>query len=114
MALSLSNIFQRPYVSQDTRSRVKRREDEQRSTTSDAQREDSGQNTKSKDYSTKYLLYEIDFYPIQIYTKTFGIFVREVENGLDLTNSWITTIINAVIYDCRILRMWRNWQTRWI
>ena len=48
MALSLSNIFQRPYVSQDTRSRVKRREDEQRSTTSDAQREDNGQNTKSK------------------------------------------------------------------
>ena len=39
------------------------------------------QNTKSKDYSTKYLLYEIDFYPIQIYTKTFGIFVREVEKA---------------------------------
>ena len=48
MSLSLSNIFQRPYVSQDTRSRVKRREKEQRSTTSDAQREENGQDTRSK------------------------------------------------------------------
>jgi hypothetical protein len=39
------------------------------------------QNTKSKDYSTKYILNEIDFYPIQIYTKTFGIIVREVEKA---------------------------------
>ena len=49
MGLSLNNIFQRPYVKQDTRTPVKKREDEEKSSAANAQRQqESGQNTKSK------------------------------------------------------------------
>ncbi len=49
MGLSLSNIYQRPYVNQDTRSRVLKREDEEKSSAANAQKEEaSGQNAKSK------------------------------------------------------------------
>lgn len=49
MGLSLNNIFQRPYVKQDTRTPVKKREDDEKSSAANAQRQqESGQNTKSK------------------------------------------------------------------
>lgn len=47
MALSLSNIFQRPYIRQDERSKIRRREEEQ-STATNTQREENSQNSKSK------------------------------------------------------------------
>lgn len=49
MGLSLNNIFQRPYVKQDTRTPVKKREDDEKSSAANAQRQqESGQNSKSK------------------------------------------------------------------
>lgn len=49
MGLSLNNIFQRPYVKQDTRTPVKKREEDEKSSAANAQRQqESGQNTKSK------------------------------------------------------------------
>ena len=49
MGLSLNNIYQRPYVKQDTRTPVKKREEEEKSSAANAQREqESGQNSKSK------------------------------------------------------------------
>ena len=49
MGLSLNNIYQRPYVNPDTRSRVKKREDDEKSTAANAQKEEaSNQNAKSK------------------------------------------------------------------
>lgn len=49
MGLSLNNIYQRPYVKQDTKSLVKKREDEEKSSAANAQKEqESGQNSKSK------------------------------------------------------------------
>ncbi|MBR1425426.1 hypothetical protein IJ579_07690 [bacterium] len=50
MGLSLNNIYQRPYVNQDSRSRVnKREEDEKKSSGASTQREEeSGQNSRSK------------------------------------------------------------------
>lgn len=49
MGLSLNNIFQRPYVKQDNRTPVKKREDDEKSSAANAQRQqESGQNTKSK------------------------------------------------------------------
>ena len=38
-------------------------------------------NSKNKEDQNKYVLYEIDFYPVQVYTKTFGVLVREVEKA---------------------------------
>ena len=49
MGLSLNNIYQRPYVRQENRNPIKKREDEQKSAATNAQREqESGQNSKSK------------------------------------------------------------------
>ncbi|MBQ8459024.1 hypothetical protein IJ541_02850 [bacterium] len=49
MGLSLNNIYQRPYVNKDGRNLVKKREDEEKSSAANAQREqESGQNSKSK------------------------------------------------------------------
>lgn len=49
MGLSLNNIYQRPYVKQDLKSPVKKREDEEKSSATNAQREEqSQQNAKSK------------------------------------------------------------------
>lgn len=49
MGLSLTNIYQRPYVNQNSGNTVRKREDEERSATSNAQREQStDQNSKSK------------------------------------------------------------------
>ena len=49
MALSLNNIYQRPYVNQDGRSGVKRREQEEASSAGKSQREQQAdQNSKSK------------------------------------------------------------------
>ncbi len=49
MGLSLNNIYQRPYVRQENRNSVKKREDEEKSSAANAQREqESGQNSKSK------------------------------------------------------------------
>ena len=36
---------------------------------------------KNKENQGKYILYELDFYPVQVYTKTFGLLVREVEKA---------------------------------
>ena len=36
---------------------------------------------KNKENQNKYVLNEIDFYPVQVYTKTFGVLVREVEKA---------------------------------
>ena len=49
MGLSLNNIYQRPYVNQDGRSGVKRREDEEQTSSANAQRqENANPNTRSK------------------------------------------------------------------
>lgn len=49
MGLSLNNIYQRPYVQQDGKSLVKKREDEEKSSAANTQKEnESGQNSKSK------------------------------------------------------------------
>ena len=49
MGLSLNNIYQRPYVRQENRNPIKKREDEEKSAATNAQREqESGQNSKSK------------------------------------------------------------------
>lgn len=49
MGLSLNNIYQRPYVQQDNKNPVKKREQEENSTASTTQREqDTNQNSKSK------------------------------------------------------------------
>ena len=49
MGLSLSNIYQRPFVNQDARSAVRKRNDDERSSAANAQREEaSDQNQKSK------------------------------------------------------------------
>lgn len=49
MGLSLNNIYQRPFVNPDSRSKVKKREDEEKSAATNTQREEeSGQNSKSK------------------------------------------------------------------
>ena len=36
---------------------------------------------KEENNESKYVLNELDFYPVQIYTKTFGVIVREVEKA---------------------------------
>ena len=38
-------------------------------------------NPKNKEYEGIYILNELDFYPVQTYTKTFGALVREVERA---------------------------------
>ena len=49
MGLSLNNIYQRPYVKQDLPNRVKKRDEDEKSAATNAQREqESGQNSKSK------------------------------------------------------------------
>nr|QGT49836.1 hypothetical protein Melaina855_2230 [uncultured Candidatus Melainabacteria bacterium] len=49
MGLSLNNIYQRPYVKQDNRNSVKKREQDEKSAAANAQREqESDQNSKSK------------------------------------------------------------------
>jgi len=49
MGLSLSNIYQRPFVNQDARSAVRKRDDDEKSSAANAQREEaSNQNQKSK------------------------------------------------------------------
>ena len=49
MGLSLTNLFQRPYVTPDRQTPVRKREDEEKSSAANAQREqESGQNAKSK------------------------------------------------------------------
>ena len=49
MGLSLNNIYQRPYVNQDGRSGVKRRNDEEQTASANAQRQSGAdQNSKSK------------------------------------------------------------------
>ena len=49
MGLSLNNIYQRPYVNQDAKSRVKRRADEEQTTSTKAQRQESANpNARSK------------------------------------------------------------------
>lgn len=49
MGLSLNNIYQRPYVNQDGRSGVKRREQEEQTASTNAQRQESAnQNSRSK------------------------------------------------------------------
>ena len=49
MGLSLNNIYQSPYVKQDSRTPVKKREEDEKSSAANAQREqESGQNSKSK------------------------------------------------------------------
>ena len=49
MGLSLNNIYQRPYVKQDLQNRVKKRDEDEKSAATNAQREqESGQNSKSK------------------------------------------------------------------
>lgn len=49
MGLSLNNIYQRPYVNQDGRSRVKRREEEEQTASTNTQRqENTDPNSKSK------------------------------------------------------------------
>lgn len=49
MGLSLNNIYQRPYVRQENRNPIKKREDEEKSAATNAQKEqESGQNSKSK------------------------------------------------------------------
>ncbi len=49
MGLSLTNLFQRPYVTPDRQTPVRKREDEEKSSAANTQREqESGQNAKSK------------------------------------------------------------------
>lgn len=49
MGLSLNNIYQRPYVKQDNRTPVKKRDEEEKSSATNAQREqESNSNAKSK------------------------------------------------------------------
>ena len=49
MGLSLNNIYQRPYVKQDNRNPVKRREEDEKSTAANTQKEqESNSNAKSK------------------------------------------------------------------
>ena len=49
MGLSLNNIYQRPYVNQDGRSAVRRREQEEQTASTNAQRQESAdQNSRSK------------------------------------------------------------------
>lgn len=49
MGLSLNNIYQRPYVKQDNRNPIRKREEDERSSAANAQREQaSDQNSKSK------------------------------------------------------------------
>lgn len=49
MGLSLNNIYQRPYVKQDNRNPVKKRDEEEKSSATNAQREqESNSNAKSK------------------------------------------------------------------
>jgi hypothetical protein len=36
---------------------------------------------KNKENEGKYILNELDFYPVQVYTKTFGVLVREIEKA---------------------------------
>jgi len=48
MGLSLNNIYQRPYVRQENRNPIKKREDEEKSAASAQREQESGQNSKSK------------------------------------------------------------------
>jgi hypothetical protein len=48
MGLSLNNIYQRPYVRQENRNPIKKREDEEKSAATTQREQESGQNSKSK------------------------------------------------------------------
>ena len=48
MGLSLNNIYQRPYVRQENRNPIKKREDEEKSAATTHREQESGQNSKSK------------------------------------------------------------------
>ena len=48
MGLSLNNIYQRPYVRQENRNPIKKREDEEKSAATTQKEQESGQNSKSK------------------------------------------------------------------
>ena len=48
MGLSLNNIYQRPYINQDARSNVKRKQDEQTASTNTQREESANPNAKSK------------------------------------------------------------------
>lgn len=87
MGLSLNNIYQRPYVNQQGRNTVRKREDEEQSSATNAQREEeSNQNSKSK--GLQYVEQKTPAYT-PAYEQTFSLSAQNTYNSVNINNSGI-------------------------
>lgn len=85
MGLSLNNIYQRPYVQQDGKNLVKKREDEEKSSAANTQKEsESGQNSKSK--GLQYVEHKTPTYT-PAYEQKFSVPAQNAYNNINISSA---------------------------